>query len=42
MKFADRGLKLPVVMGHEPMGRIIAAGLEAGDPERDKDFIVYP
>lgn len=42
MKFADRGLKLPVVMGHEPVGRIIAAGPEAGDLERNKDFIIYP
>jgi len=42
MKFAERGLKLPLVMGHEPVGRIIAVGPDAGDPERDKDFIIYP
>jgi propanol-preferring alcohol dehydrogenase len=42
LSFGDRGMKLPLVMGHEPVGRVIAVGPDAGELERDKDFVVYP
>ncbi|MGD9864795.1 MAG: alcohol dehydrogenase catalytic domain-containing protein, partial [Pseudodonghicola sp.] len=42
LSFGERGMKLPLVMGHEPVGRVIAAGPEAGELEHDKDFVVYP
>ena len=42
LSFGDRGMKLPLVMGHEPVGRVIAVGPDAGELKRDKDFVVYP
>lgn len=42
MSFADRGMSLPLVMGHEPAGRVIAAGPDAEPIDRDKDYVVYP
>jgi propanol-preferring alcohol dehydrogenase len=39
---ADRGMKLPLVMGHEPVGQVIAAGPDAGDLERERNFVIYP
>ena len=42
LSFAERGMKLPLVMGHEPVGQVIAAGPDAGELERDKDFVIYP
>ncbi|MBC7154620.1 MAG: alcohol dehydrogenase catalytic domain-containing protein [Rhodobacteraceae bacterium] len=42
LSFADRGMKLPLVMGHEPVGQVIAAGPDAGDLVREKNFVIYP
>lgn len=42
MSFADRGMKLPLVMGHEPAGRVIDAGPDAGDLDTSVDYVVYP
>jgi propanol-preferring alcohol dehydrogenase len=42
LSFAGRGMKLPLVMGHEPVGQVIAAGPDAGDLERERNFVIYP
>ena len=42
MNFGERGMKLPLVMGHEPAGRVIAAGPDAGDIDTSLDYVVYP
>lgn len=42
LSFGERGMKLPLVMGHEPAGRVIAAGPDAGDIDTSKDYVVYP
>ncbi len=38
----DRGMKLPVTMGHEPSGTVIAAGPDAGAVPMGEDRLVYP
>lgn len=38
----DRGMRLPVTLGHEPYGTVIAAGPEAGDVPLLQDRLVYP
>mgnify|MGYP003630100930 FL=1 len=42
LSFADRGMKLPLVMGHEPVGMVVAAGDEAGELDASKNYVVYP
>jgi len=42
LSFADRGMKLPLVMGHEPVGMVIDAGADAGELDRTKNYVVYP
>ncbi|MCS5498239.1 alcohol dehydrogenase [Cnuibacter physcomitrellae] len=40
---ADRGIVPPLVLGHEVLGRVIAAGPDAGLPAGDgSTFVVYP
>ena len=39
---ADRGMKLPVTLGHEPYGTVIAAGPDAQDVPMGQDRLVYP
>ena len=39
---AQRGMKLPVTLGHEPYGTILAAGSEAGEVAIGEDRLVYP
>lgn len=41
---ADRGIRLPLVMGHEVLGRLVAKGPEApiGDDAIGRSFLVYP
>lgn len=41
---ADRGLKLPVVLGHEIAGRLVAKGPQAqiADDQIGRSFVVYP
>ena len=39
---SERGMLLPVTLGHEPYGTIIAAGPEAGDLPLGADRLVYP
>lgn len=44
LSLADRGVQLPLVMGHEVLGRVIAKGPEAalGDDAIGRDVLVYP
>ena len=42
LDFASRGMKLPLVMGHEPAGVVIAAGPEAGNVDMSRNYVVYP
>jgi len=38
----ERGMKLPMTMGHEPYGTVISAGEEANDVPVGEDRLVYP
>ena len=38
----DRGMELPVTLGHEPFGTVIAAGQAASDAPIGADRLVYP
>jgi D-arabinose 1-dehydrogenase-like Zn-dependent alcohol dehydrogenase len=39
---ADRGMKLPITMGHEPYGTVLSAGPEAGPVPVGEDRLVFP
>lgn len=39
---ADRGMKTPVTLGHEPLGTVISGGDAAGDLPIGQDRLVYP
>lgn len=41
-QMAQRGVSLPLTMGHEPYGTVLSAGPEAGDVAIGQDFLVYP
>jgi D-arabinose 1-dehydrogenase-like Zn-dependent alcohol dehydrogenase len=38
----ERGMKLPVTLGHEPYGTVVAAGPDALDAPIGQDRLVYP
>ena len=42
LRLADRGMKLPFTMGHEPLGTVEAMGPEAEGVENGNSYIVYP
>lgn len=43
LSFKDRGMKLPHVLGHEPVGRLVAAGPGAlGMVDPDETYLIYP
>lgn len=42
LSFADRGMKLPLVMGHEPVGAVVASGSDAGEIDTSKNYVIYP
>lgn len=42
LSFADRGMKLPRVMGHEPAGVIVDSGADAGELDTSKNYVVFP
>jgi D-arabinose 1-dehydrogenase-like Zn-dependent alcohol dehydrogenase len=42
LKMTDRGMQLPVTLGHEPFGRVVAAGPDAPDAPLGQDRLVYP
>ncbi len=39
---SERGMKLPVTMGHEPFGTVVAAGPEASEAPLGQDVLIYP
>ncbi|WP_282610910.1 alcohol dehydrogenase [Pelagibius sp. Alg239-R121] len=41
-RMADRGMRLPVTMGHEIVGEVLAVGPEAGDLALGKMMLVFP
>ncbi len=41
-RMADRGMTLPVTLGHEPYGTVIAAGPDAKDVPLGQDMLVFP
>ena len=41
-QMAERGMKPPITMGHEPYGTVIAAGPDAGPVPVGQDRLVYP
>ncbi|MGH6707879.1 MAG: alcohol dehydrogenase [Bradyrhizobium sp.] len=42
LSFKERGLVLPRTPGHEIVGRVVAAGPEAGHVPAGRNFLVYP
>ncbi len=42
MRLADRGLKLPITLGHENVGRVVAVGTDANDVTLGEERLVYP
>ncbi len=42
MHMSERGITLPVTLGHEPYGTIIAAGPKAGNVPMGADRLIYP
>lgn len=42
MRLADRGLKLPLTLGHENVGRVVAVGPEAKGVDIGVERLVYP
>lgn len=42
LDYAERGIELPLVVGHETVGRIVAVGPEAGDLDLAKTYVIYP
>lgn len=44
LSLADRGVSVPVIMGHEVLGKLVAKGPDApiADSEIGKTFLVYP
>jgi D-arabinose 1-dehydrogenase-like Zn-dependent alcohol dehydrogenase len=42
LPMSERGMNLPVTLGHEPYGKVVDAGPEAGDVAIGEDRLVYP
>lgn len=42
LEYAQRGVSLPRTLGHENVGRIVAAGPDAGDIDMSKNYLIYP
>ena len=42
LSFADRGMKLPLVMGHEPAGIVVKAGPDAAEIDTSKNYVIFP
>jgi propanol-preferring alcohol dehydrogenase len=42
LSFKDRGMPLPHVPGHEPVGRMVAAGPDAPALSVDENYVIYP
>lgn len=41
-RMEQRGMKLPVILGHEPYGTVVAAGPDAGEVPIGEERLVYP
>lgn len=42
LSFKDRGMALPHVPGHEPVGRVIATGPDAPEIDTRETYVIYP
>jgi D-arabinose 1-dehydrogenase-like Zn-dependent alcohol dehydrogenase len=42
LRMSERGMRLPVTLGHEPFGTVIAAGPEAAGAPIGADRLIYP
>ncbi|PHP65245.1 alcohol dehydrogenase [Zhengella mangrovi] len=42
LEYAQRGVSLPRTLGHENVGRVIAAGPDAGDIDISRNYLIYP
>lgn len=42
LSYAERGVTLPIITGHEIAGNVVAIGPDAGPIETDKRYVVYP
>jgi len=42
LPMSERGMNLPATLGHEPYGKVVATGSEAGDVAIGEDRLVYP
>ena len=42
LSFKDRGMALPHVPGHEPVGRVLASGPDAPQLDGDETYVIYP
>lgn len=42
MSYKDRGVELPLVVGHETVGKVRAAGPDAGKLDMSRTYAVYP
>src|ERR1700691_5871915 len=42
LSLKDRGIALPLTMGHEPAGRVAATGPDATDVTVGGSYLVYP
>ena len=42
LSLKDRGIKLPMTMGHETAGTVVAMGPQAKGVEKGRNYLVYP
>ncbi len=42
LNYGDRGIRLPLTPGHEIVGRVVAAGPDAGDFDPAAQWVVFP
>ena len=42
LRMADRGMKLPITLGHEIAGEVVACGPDAGDMPSGQPMLVFP
>lgn len=42
LNYAERGVDLPIVAGHEMAGQVVATGPDAGQVDTSKTYVVYP
>lgn len=42
LSFKDRGMKLPHILGHEPVGMVVDKGPDAGPIDTDRNYLIFP